>query len=80
MNITILLFGISTDLVGKSSLTYHLEDKATVKDLRNTLKLEFRELKNIHEFAIAVNEEYANDDLILKNGDIVAIIPPVSGG
>jgi len=80
MKLTILFFGITTDLVGKSSLNYNLEEKTTVKVLRSTLKLEFPALKNIHEFAIAVNEEYANDDLIINDGDVVAIIPPVSGG
>jgi len=29
---------------------------------------------------IAVNEEYASSDQVLKEGDTVAIIPPVSGG
>ena len=80
MKLTILFFGITTDLVGKSSLNYNLEEKTTVKVLKSTLKLEFSGLKNIHEFAIAVNEEYANDDLIINDGDVVAIIPPVSGG
>ena len=80
MKLTILFFGITSDLVGKSSLTYNLKEKSTIKVLRNTLKLEFIDLKNIHEFAIAVNEEYANDDLIINDGDVVAIIPPVSGG
>lgn len=80
MTLTILFFGITTDLVGENSITYNLKEKTTIKDLRNALKLEFLELKNLHEFAIAVNEEYADNDLILKNGDVVAIIPPVSGG
>lgn len=80
MKLTILFFGITTDLVGKTTLNYDLEEKTTIKTLRNTLKLDFPDLKNIHEFAIAVNEEYANDDLIINDGDVVAIIPPVSGG
>jgi molybdopterin converting factor small subunit len=30
---------------------------------------------------LAVNEEYVDSDgVILKNGDTVAIIPPISGG
>lgn len=28
----------------------------------------------------AVNTEYAQDDTILYDGDVVALIPPVSGG
>ena len=29
---------------------------------------------------IAVNQEYCGSETVLKNGDIVALIPPVSGG
>jgi molybdopterin synthase sulfur carrier subunit len=29
---------------------------------------------------VAVNEEYASDDTALKDQDIVAFLPPVSGG
>jgi len=80
MNITILFFGITTDLVGRNSLSYTFEGKITIEELKNLLKTEYPNLKNMNEFAIAVNEEYANDDLILNKGDVVAIIPPVSGG
>jgi molybdopterin converting factor small subunit len=80
MKLTILFFGISTDLVGKSMLDYTFNKQLTVKMLKNELKLQFSGLKNIHEFAIAVNEEYANDNLQIQDGDVVAIIPPVSGG
>ena len=80
MNITILFFGITTDLVGRNSLIYTSEGKITIEKLKNLLKTEYPNLKNMDDFAIAVNEEYATDDLIIKEGDIVAIIPPVSGG
>jgi sulfur-carrier protein len=29
---------------------------------------------------LAVNEEYVTDTLLLKSGDTVALIPPISGG
>jgi molybdopterin converting factor small subunit len=29
---------------------------------------------------VAVNEEYVDTNYILKDGDVVALIPPVSGG
>lgn len=80
MNITILFFGITTDLVGKSKLNYSIIGKTSIKTLKKELKTVYESLSNIQEFAIAVNEEYATDDLILNEGDVVAIIPPVSGG
>ncbi len=80
MNITILFFGVTTDLVGKNSLIYTLDGKTTIEALKKKLKTTYPSLKNIHEFAIAVNEEYANDDLTINENDVIAIIPPVSGG
>lgn len=29
---------------------------------------------------VAVNEEYATEDRVLQDGDVVALIPPVAGG
>tara|TARA_R110001583_G_scaffold132777_3_gene284721 strand:- start:843 stop:1085 length:243 start_codon:yes stop_codon:yes gene_type:complete len=80
MEIQLLFFGIATDLVGKNAMLYKIEENSTIIDLKKSLISNFSELKNINEFAIAVNEEYAEDDLIITNGAIVAIIPPVSGG
>ncbi|MDX5871524.1 molybdenum cofactor biosynthesis protein MoaE [Bacillus cereus group sp. BfR-BA-01344] len=33
-----------------------------------------------NEIMVAINEEYANEDDIIQTGDVVAMIPPVSGG
>lgn len=80
MTIQLLFFGISTDLAGTNTSTYDLKENATVKELKEVLLTDYSGLHSIHQFAIAVNETYAEDELELKQGDIVAIIPPVSGG
>lgn len=80
MEIQLLFFGITTDLVGENSMSFEVPKNCCVQDLKNQLTSQFPSLKNINDFAIAVNEEYAANDLQLKNRDIVAIIPPVSGG
>ena len=80
MKIELLFFGIATDLVGETKLTYDVNNITTIEDLQASLIRRFPKLKNLHEFAIAVNEEYANDGQLLKKNDVVAIIPPVSGG
>ncbi len=80
MTIKLLFFGITADLVGEKEISYTLESALTIKLLKEQLKKDFVKLKNINEFAIAVNEEYATEDYQLKNEDVVAIIPPVSGG
>ena len=80
MKIQLLLFGIATDMTGQNSIAYSLTEKATVKQLKEALLKDYSGLKNIQEFAIAVNEEYATDEIMIKEGDVIAIIPPVSGG
>ena len=80
MKIKILFFGISSDLVGLSYLDFEVDKALTVKKLKILLKNKYVHLKNLDVYAIAVNENYAIDDLVLKENDEVAIIPPVSGG
>ena len=80
MVIKLLFFGITTDLVGSSSLDFEIPQATSVEKLKQLLTEEHPTLANINTYAIAVNEEYANDTLILKPNDIVAVIPPVSGG
>ena len=41
------------------------------------LSQQFGDVRSLY---IAVNKEYAKDDLVLKETDEIALIPPVSGG
>ena len=80
MKITVLLFGIVGDLTGESRLEMDLTEGASVGDF----KIKFHEkhpiLKEYTNYAVAVNEAYALDEVLLKNQDVLAVIPPVSGG
>jgi molybdopterin converting factor subunit 1 len=80
MKIKTLFFGITADLIGKTELEMVLENSITVSAFKLVLKEEYPRLKNIDSYAIAVNETYAEDFLVLKEEDVVAVIPPVSGG
>lgn len=80
MKIKTLFFGITSDLVNASELQIEVDENSSVEKFTTILKDEFPALKNISSYAIAVNEEYAENDTVLKLGDVVAVIPPVSGG
>lgn len=80
MIIKILFFGITTDLIGKNQVEIEVLESTSVADCKTYLKKQFPQLQHINTYAIAVNEEYANDNLVLKQNDVVAVIPPVSGG
>ncbi len=76
--IEVLLFAELGEQAGKTKIIVNAAGK-TVKQLKASHLAEY-ELETIDNAMIAINEEYANEDTLLKKGDIVAFIPPVSGG
>ncbi|PUB34718.1 molybdopterin synthase sulfur carrier subunit [Elizabethkingia sp. YR214] len=80
MKLKILAFGIAKDILGSAEKEIELTDEITVKDLKTKLESEFAELKRLRSYFIAIDDEYAEDNQIIKSTNEVAIIPPVSGG
>lgn len=80
MKIQLLLFGITADVIGQKSMTLELDENATVSLLKEKIITDNPKLENYKSFSVAINMEYATDESLLKNGDSVALIPPVSGG
>ncbi|MDX8552471.1 MoaD/ThiS family protein [Tenacibaculum sp. 1B UA] len=80
MKISILFFGIATDLIDSSSLEIELPNKSTIASFKKFLVAEFPELQKMSSYAVAINESYATDDVLIQENDVIAIIPPVSGG
>ncbi|MCU0447083.1 MAG: molybdopterin converting factor subunit 1 [Microscillaceae bacterium] len=80
MNIQIQLFGITRDIVGQNQCQVSLTDSATVADLLQQLKIDYPELARLSSLLVAVNSEYADNQTLIRLGDEVALIPPVSGG
>mgnify|MGYP001078149814 CR=1 FL=1 len=80
MKLQLLFFGIVSDVLETSSLEIELANKCTIQHLKTLLVAIYPVLKNLDSYAFAVNEVYATDTTVLKEKDVVAIIPPVSGG
>ncbi len=81
MQIRVLFFGVLKDLTGTTDESVTLASDATVGDLLNQLESRSPRLKSIlSSVAMSVNEEYAGPEAKLKQGDEVALLPPVSGG
>ncbi len=80
--ITIKLFATLKDKAGASELSIP-DTPATVSDLLQQLSREYPEISHIllrGSVLVAVNQEFAKPDALLKDGDEVALMPPVSGG
>jgi molybdopterin converting factor subunit 1 len=81
MRITIKLFARLREIAGAGKLERELADGATVGDLLAALRAEFPRLAEVTARTItSVNQEFAPPDRPLRDGDEVAIFPPVSGG
>ena len=80
MNLKILCFGITRDIIGQFEYKLSLPAEATVADLKNQLSTQFPKFAALKSLRIALNEEYAKDAMILKENDEIVLIPPVSGG
>ena len=72
-------FGVTKDLLGGKDTSIEIRG-TTVGELRRELGERFPELLDLRSLFIAVNNDYADDDLVLKPTDEIALIPPVSGG
>jgi len=81
MRVKVLFFGSLRDAMGRAAETLTLPDQA---DLHQLLEVVSRDKPSISalipSLALSVNEEYARRDTKLKDGDEVALLPPVSGG
>jgi len=81
ITVHILLFAALRDAAGTRSLDVDLPAGATVRDLRDAVARRCPPLQPLlGNAAVAVNEEYAGPETIVRAGDTAALIPPVSGG
>jgi molybdopterin synthase sulfur carrier subunit len=81
VKVKVLYFSSVKDKLKKQLEELEIKENATVEELINVLQKKYPEAKdNFLNAMIAVNEEYKDKNYTLKNNDVVAIIPPVSGG
>lgn len=81
MHITIRFFAIHRDIVGAPELGMELPEGTTLGGLWEALSERYPELRPAtRSVLLAVNGEYAEPSVELKDGDEAAFIPPVSGG
>lgn len=74
----VLFFAHLRDAVGEDSVMMDAAGK-TVAELKAEITHKYR-LAKMDTVMTAINEEFAPDEEIIAQGDVVAFIPPVSGG
>jgi sulfur-carrier protein len=81
INVRVRLHSIAKDLANLEELKLDMKDGAQANDIYEYL-IAYNESFMDHKatFRLAVNDEYVENEHKLKDGDEVAVIPPVSGG
>lgn len=75
------LFAMYREIAGRSEMTLSVAENGTLEDLLHGLLKRFPRLAGHREtMLLAVNHEFADPSDPLREGDEVAIMPPVSGG
>lgn len=77
---TLLCFGVARDITGAGNVSLHLRPRPSIAEMRQQLIADHPAFGELVSFAIARNEEYATDEEVVESDDVLAIIPPVSGG
>jgi molybdopterin synthase sulfur carrier subunit len=77
MKVRILFFGILGEAAEKQEII--LNDIKDSETLQNQLKSLIPGLKD-YTYRLAINQEFIDGNCTLKEGDVVAVMPPFAGG
>lgn len=81
MRVEVSLFARFRDHAGCDRVTFELPGPMTISSLRQSMFDRWPELEQLLRSSLfAVGTEYVTDDHLIAANDVIALIPPVSGG
>lgn len=79
MHVTVKLFARLRQAAGTAEVPLDLADGATARDAAAAVAERYPSV-DVRGAMVAVNANYAKPSTNLSDGDVVALLPPVSGG
>jgi len=76
-------FAMLKRVAGVESREYDLKEPVTVGELKKMIARDIPALAEVlggKSILVSVNEEFARDDELVADGDVVGLLPPFSGG
>ncbi|HEV2230866.1 MAG TPA: molybdopterin converting factor subunit 1 [Thermoplasmata archaeon] len=81
MRIQVRFFAVYREIVGSRAVSWSAREGLTLEGLVDAVIAKYPKLSgHRNSMLLAVNHDVADSDRILKEGDEVALLPPVSGG
>jgi MoaD family protein len=80
MKINVKFYASFRGPVGADSIELEILEGTIIGLLVERLQADYPGLKGFENAIIAVNGKHQNDDWVLLDGDVVAVMPPIAGG
>lgn len=81
--VNIRFFAVMKKLCGREYLEVKIDGPTTLRDILNKVEQEIPKIREIIKDGrslISINQEMANEDSVVRNGDEIALLPPFAGG
>lgn len=81
VTIKVLFFAVSKEIAGRGEAEFQVKSKVSCEELKKIICYNFGLEIIERNIILAVNQEYCEEgNLVLKDNDELAVIPPLSAG
>ena len=81
VSVRVLFFGAAREMAGSAEMEFQLRAPASAASAFEEVLARYPELRGFgRSLLFAVNQEYARPEMEVREGDELAVFPPVSGG